>query len=264
MRMAIPGATPAFWIILGWIVMIGVPAALAAPDRTPAAACRAAIAAAEASRHIPDEFLSAIARVESGRPDPLTGALLPWPWTINAEGTGSYFASKEEAIAAVRGLQARGVRSIDVGCLQVNLQQHPDAFASLDLAFDPTANAQFAAGFLIELFGQTHSWPRAAASYHSQTPTLGSAYQRRVLAEWAIPEPPDSLGEGAIPPLSSVSATRSEPGSSARASGTVFSRPAAFAIRGMQGGGRQAGARSLGSYRLYPVRVSQAAGRKRG
>ena len=33
----------------------------------------------------------------------------------------------------------RGVRLMDVGCMQVNLQMHPDAFPSLDAAFDPAA-----------------------------------------------------------------------------------------------------------------------------
>ncbi len=150
--------------------------------------CRTAAAAAEAALHVPDAFLSAIAKVESGRADPATGLLAAWPWTVNAEGVGSFYASKAEAVAAVQALQARGVRSIDVGCLQVNLLHHPDAFASLDQAFDPATNAMYAAGFLVALLHQTGSWPLAAAAYHSQTPTLGAPYERRVLAEWAVPD----------------------------------------------------------------------------
>ena len=136
---------------------------------------------------MPDGFLAAIARVESGRPDPVTGVLFAWPWTVNEEGVGSFYATQAEAVAAVRALQARGVRSIDVGCMQVNLMHHPEAFGSIEQAFDPVANAAYAAGFLVSLFGQMGSWPLAAAAYHSQTPTLGSAYQKRVLAEWAVP-----------------------------------------------------------------------------
>ena len=150
--------------------------------------CRAASSAAETAQHVPEAFLSAIAKVESGRADPATGALAPWPWTVNAEGVGSFYATKAEAVAAVQALQARGVHSIDVGCLQVNLLHHPEAFASLDQAFDPFANAMYAAGFLVSLFHQTGSWPLAAAAYHSQTPTIGAPYERRVLAEWATPD----------------------------------------------------------------------------
>jgi len=157
---------------------------------TPALLCRGAIAAAEQALRIPDLFLSAIGRVESGRTLPVTGQVAPWPWTIDAEGQGHFFATKAEAVAAVQALQARGVRSIDVGCLQVNLAQHPEAFGSLDEAFDPQANANFAARLLASLFVQTGSWPLAAAAYHSQTASLGAPYQQKVLAAWAMPDRP--------------------------------------------------------------------------
>lgn len=142
-----------------------------------------AISAAERAQAIPPRILPAIGRVESGRPDPASkGRIRPWPWTIDVEGQGQSFATKEEAIAAVQALQERGVRSIDVGCMQVNLLQHPDAFSSLDAAFDPATNASYGARFLAALFHQTKSWPMAVADYHSQTPELGIPYQQRVLA----------------------------------------------------------------------------------
>jgi len=150
----------------------------------PGALCRGAIAAAEHAGAIPPLLLAAIGRVESGRRDPASGVLAPWPWTINAEGQGSFYDTKAQAIAAVRALQTRGVQSIDVGCMQVNLMHHPDAFASLDQAFDPSANAAYAARFLNELHAQTNDWPRAAAQYHSSTPSLAVAYQAKVLATW--------------------------------------------------------------------------------
>ena len=88
---------------------------------------------------------------------------------------------RREAVAAVRGLQARGVRSIDVGCMQVNLMHHPDAFPSLDVAFDPQANAAYAARFLKELYAQTGDWTRATAAV-----SLGdSGYRRRLSAQGA-------------------------------------------------------------------------------
>jgi len=234
------------------------------------APCRAAIEAAESAHHIPDGFLSAIARVESGRPDAGTGLLVPWPWTINAEGTGSLYASKAEAIAAVHALQARGVRSIDVGCLQVNLLQHPDAFASLDQAFDPAANAGFAAGFLAALFGGTHSWPLAAAAYHSQTASLGSAYQRRVLAQWAVPD----LGGTAGSPRNTArrptpSPTQSGPGEvvsvlpAPAASSPLPGRPS-FPVRAHTSPFAAATGRSLAAYRGMPTQLARALPRKAG
>jgi hypothetical protein len=146
--------------------------------------CRAAIRAAEQAFGVPDQLLAAIGRVESGRRDPATGQIGPWPWTINAEGQGYVFDTKAQAIAAVMALQAQNVRSIDVGCLQVNLMYHPEAFASLDAAFDPVTNATYAARFLTQLYGQTNDWNKAAANYHSATPEIGADYQRKVLAAW--------------------------------------------------------------------------------
>src|SRR4051812_40653052 len=84
----------------------------------PGLQCRQAIAAAEREYRLPAGLLPAIARVESARQDPVTGAPTPWPWTINAEGRGRVFDTKAEAVAEVEALRARGVRLIDVGCLQ--------------------------------------------------------------------------------------------------------------------------------------------------
>ena len=146
--------------------------------------CRAAIARVERATRIPKNLMQAIALVESGRPDPIKGANVAWPWTINAEGKGAYFATKAEAVAEVARLRARGVRSIDVGCMQVNLHHHGEAFASLEEAFDPLANALYAAAFLNQLKEETETWQRAVQRYHSATPEKGQPYQAKVDRKW--------------------------------------------------------------------------------
>jgi hypothetical protein len=156
--------------------------------------CESAITTAEDSLHLPPHLLLAIAEVESGRPDQSTGQLQPWPWTINAEGAGAFFASKVQAIAAVRALQAQGVQSIDVGCAQINLLYHPAAFASLNQAFDPRANTLYAAHFLNALYADSRNWPTAIGAYHSQTAVLGADYRKRVLALWHDPSADWHLG----------------------------------------------------------------------
>ncbi len=149
--------------------------------------CQQATASAEHLSGVPDQLLDAISRVESGRYNEAEGALRAWPWTINEEGHGHFYASKSEAVEAAKQFRARGIQSIDVGCTQINLMYHPDAFGSLEDAFDPVRNAAFAASFLTDLFHQVGSWPHAAAAYHSQTPELGTDYQRKVLEAWADP-----------------------------------------------------------------------------
>jgi hypothetical protein len=175
-------------LILPCLCLLGLiaPASAQAPPAAnqPGLLCQAAIDAAERGTIIPDHLLAAIGRVESGRPDARTGQWLPWPWTINAEGQGLYFATRTEAITAVQRLQEQGVRSIDVGCMQVNLLHHPQAFATLEQAFDPQTNARYAARFLISLFHQTADWPKAGALYHSATPEIAADYARRLEAVW--------------------------------------------------------------------------------
>jgi hypothetical protein len=106
----------------------------------------------------------------------------PWPWSYNAAGDGRYAASNAEALEEVRAIQARGVRSIDIGCMQVNLLHHPDAFPSLEAGFDPTTNVAYAVRYLRSLQARTGDWHQAVALYHSATPERGLIYQQRVMA----------------------------------------------------------------------------------
>src|SRR4051794_18380738 len=174
-----------------WLLMLAGLAsapAWAEPAADGFAACDMAItAAAKLPGKMPEKILPAIARVESGRLDAGTGRVRPWPWTINVEGTGYFYDTKEQVIAAVQQFQAKGVRSIDVGCMQVNLMHHPKAFADLQEAFDPAANARYAVKFLTTLHQQTKDWSLATAWYHSQVPDRGEEYQRLVFGRVVTP-----------------------------------------------------------------------------
>lgn len=156
------------------------PAAAATPGQT----CRDQALIAEQAAGIPPGLLLAIGKRESGASDPATGTTLPWPWAVNRDGAGRYLSSPSDAISYVRGAQAEGARSVDVGCFQISLLYHPFAFASLDEAFDPAANAAYAAKFLTSLRASTGSWEAAVAAYHSADPSRGGPYRDGVLATW--------------------------------------------------------------------------------
>ena len=213
----------------------------------PTQLCRAAIAAAERGAAIPAGLMQAIGRVESGRRNPETGAFGPWPWVINAEGQGRFFPNAPAAIAAVRELQGRGVRVIDVGCMQINLHHHPQAFANLEEAFDPTANARYAAAFLSRLNETRRDWAVSASHYHSQTPHLAEAYRARIMAAWPeggarlASNPPVAIAvpirPGAVPNVPSLS------------NGVDQARIIPLPSNGGQG-------RGLDAYRAAPVPVS--------
>ena len=160
--------------------------------------CGDAIQAAQDRHLVPAGLLFAIGQVESGRPDPVTHRVVPWPWTVQAQNQSYYFATKDDAVAWVQAAQARNILSIDVGCMQINLMYHPAAFQNLDEAFDPSANADYAARFLVSLHAGTGDWQKAAGLYHSQTLALAIPYAQKVEEAltgklppaWGVPPPP--------------------------------------------------------------------------
>jgi len=170
-----------------WALM-AVPA-VAAPTVDPLSAgsalCLAATDAAEKAHATPPNLLATIARVESGRP--VHGLLQPWPWAIDADGRAFYLDSKEAAVAVAQALLAGGSKALDIGCMQVDWQQHPGAFPSVAAAFDPMGNADDAARFLRALYAgdAAGSWPVAVGMYHSHTPDLAEDYRGRVAATGA-------------------------------------------------------------------------------
>ena len=182
-------AMKAFIVLASLALAAQIPtAALAAPEPLPRESgdlCRAAVSRQERAHGVPDQLLSAISMVESGRWDEKKRAGIAWPWTVTSGGNGNFFPTKAAAIAEVRRLQAKGVRNIDVGCMQVNLKYHPKAFASLEEAFDPTSNAAYAADFLSRLYDGAGSWLEAAAAYHSVEPKEGDYYRRKVVRAWS-------------------------------------------------------------------------------
>ena len=176
-------------ILLILIMITGIKAAMATtvsydPKGDPGNLCAAAIAAEERRTSVPRQLLTAISLAESGRWDASRKATVAWPWTIMAEGKGQYFPSKQEALAAARAIRARGVRNMDVGCMQINMMYHGDAFTSIEQAFDPAANVAYAARFLKRLYAKMGSWHEAAGRYHSATPIYNQRYKEKIARLW--------------------------------------------------------------------------------
>ncbi len=173
------------WFCCVAIALVSAPA-LAGPEPLMAApaVCESETARHERSEGIPASLLTAIALAETGRWDDRRRASFAWPWTVTARGKGQYFPTKARAIAEVERLQAEGVRNIDVGCMQINLYYHGEAFLSLEEALDPATNVAYAAEFLKQLRNDAASWTDAAARYHSATPEFGRRYREKVVALW--------------------------------------------------------------------------------
>jgi hypothetical protein len=145
--------------------------------------CESEIAKAEKKYNIPHRLFMAIGTVESGRPDALNRKR-PYPWTVCVAGRGYYFSTKSAAIAAVKRFRARGKKNIDVGCMQVNLMHHSDAFKTLEEAFTPKYNVDYAARFFLGLKNAHNSWTNAVGYYHSKLERYYKPYCATVYNTW--------------------------------------------------------------------------------
>ncbi|RVV96886.1 lytic transglycosylase domain-containing protein [Mesobaculum littorinae] len=151
----------------------GTPRA-AASGQPAEAICVREILKAQLRHGIPGNLLLGIGLQETGTTR--GGQLTVWPYAVNAAGEGRIFDSRADAMGWVSQRQAEGVESIDVGCMQINLRWHPDAFATLEDGFDPAVNVDYAARFLRGLYDKTGDWVLAAGSYHSFSPEKREIY----------------------------------------------------------------------------------------
>lgn len=136
--------------------------------------CRSHIASAEAKNGIPAGLLEAIATVESGVK----------PWVINYRNRAQFFHSKEAAAARIRELQRQGIRSINIGCMQLHAPSHQRQFKSIEDMLEPANNIPYAAGLLKKLHRQHGSMERAVKYYHSPSPVHNVRYLAKINRTW--------------------------------------------------------------------------------
>lgn len=144
--------------------------------------CEQVALAVEKALELPPGLLVAIGRVESGKYDAELGRVVPWPWTIDVQGDGRRYDTALEVIMTTKWLREKGIQNIDVGCFQVSLMYHPDAFPTMEDAFDPLTNGRYAGKLLASLKERLGTWPDAVAAYHSADPAKGIPYREKVYA----------------------------------------------------------------------------------
>jgi len=101
-------------------------------------------------------------------------------------------------------MQRRGKVYVDVGCMQVDLRHHPNAFASLEEAFDPAANVAYGAQYLSGLASRYGDWLAATAFYHSSTPAEQRIYLAQVARRYFALSPealPPGIARTAVAPV---------------------------------------------------------------
>lgn len=140
--------------------------------------CAVAASAAEAGLRLPANLLKAMAAVESGF----------WPWAVRARGKAHMMPSHQAAVKLVQRLRQEGVQDIMVGCMQIHLRYHPDAFASIEQALEPSANAAYAGRYLSSL-ARGAGWWDAVGRYQGGKPSARRAYIQKVASAYRAGAP---------------------------------------------------------------------------
>lgn len=123
--------------------------------------CEREMRAAADEFRIPLGVLYAVGMTESGGKKGLQ------PLAMNIAGKPYVASSLADALSRFEKEQARGVKLIDLGCMQINHHYHGGRFASVAEMFDPHKNVQYAARFLNELRARHDTWTMAVARYHA-------------------------------------------------------------------------------------------------
>ena len=123
--------------------------------------CEREMARAARQHGIPLGILYAVGLTETGR----RGAL--YPYALGTEGQTVFARNIDDAIASFEAMRHKGIKLIDLGCMQINHYYHGDRFASVRAMFDPAKNVDYAARFLKELKQREGSWTMAVARYNA-------------------------------------------------------------------------------------------------
>lgn len=145
--------------------------------------CANAFSYFEQKYKLPVNSLYSISLHETAKKHSKYNISIVWPWTVmnNQEGKGHYFRSQQEAMRYVRKQFMLGNNNLDVGCMQINLKHHPEAFLSLSQAFSPRKNINYGAYFLSENLKKLGSIDKAIGRYHSATEALAKQYHSSVI-----------------------------------------------------------------------------------
>lgn len=123
--------------------------------------CERYVSRAARNYGIPLGVLYAVGLTESGKKGNLH------PYAMNIAGEARFPDTVEKAMRELHDAQRRGVRLIDVGCMQINHYYHRENFSSDRAMFDPARNVEYAASFLKSLKKQHKTWAMAVARYHA-------------------------------------------------------------------------------------------------
>lgn len=133
----------------------------AAQTQTKIGICELQMMAAAKRHDVPLGVLYAVGMTETGRKGKLH------PFALNIEGRAVFATSRREALRHFDLARKKGLKLIDLGCMQVNHHYHGSRFKTVGDMLDPALNVNYAAQFLQELRRREGNWTMAVARYHA-------------------------------------------------------------------------------------------------
>lgn len=115
---------------------------------------------------IPTTILYAVALAESGHKIKV-GVYKPWPWTLNVEGIPRRYPTRKAAYNGLTYFLQQGVKSIDIGIMQINWRYHKKKLRTSWQALEPIHNMRTGARILKDEYKKTGAWKQAIGRYHS-------------------------------------------------------------------------------------------------
>ncbi|NKB61231.1 MAG: transglycosylase SLT domain-containing protein [Gammaproteobacteria bacterium] len=134
---------------------------------------------------IPPVLLYAVALTESGQSSLSDGRFRPWPWTLNINGEGHYFPSRQAAWQALQSSVDIANNSVDIGLMQISWRYHSTALGSAWQALAPYHNLTVAAAILRDCQKKNTSWNERVGCYHAPNDSARAiSYALRVKVHW--------------------------------------------------------------------------------
>ncbi len=151
--------------LLRWVILLQLPASLyqnsCLADTIPSGYRQVA-----SQYQIPADVLYAVALTESGQTID-KGLFRPWPWTLNVAGKPQRFVSRNAACRELQHQLTQGIRSIDIGLMQINWRWNHTRLRSPCRALSPYTNLHHGAALLKAAYSVKQTWPAAVGYYHS-------------------------------------------------------------------------------------------------
>ncbi len=116
--------------------------------------------------NIPTTIFYAVALAESGHKIKV-GRYRPWPWTLNVAGIPRRYPTRNAAYNGLIFFLQQGVKSIDIGIMQINWRYHHNKLGTPWHALEPIHNTRTGARILNDEYKKTGEWKQAIGRYHS-------------------------------------------------------------------------------------------------